>query len=294
MYLKRSVTTLIIILLLTAGLLAQEKEKKEPTYGWIKNVVGSLNLTQTNFSNWEQGGEDNLAWQFNFNSKFVRNEPAYNWSNKGKLTYGQVKLGDQDSRKSVDEIKLESVYTRKIGIFVNPYASATMETQFAKGYQYSDTAQPQLISDFADPVVFTESIGLGYSHNELIKSRLGISLKETIAPDDDIRFLKGLPTYADDPDTPEIETSRTELGAESVTELSWEMVKNTLLTSRLELFSNMQQIKEVDVKWDTILTAKVNQYVNVNFNVKLYYDNDISKKRQLKQALALGLTYTFI
>jgi hypothetical protein len=32
----------------------------------------------------------------------------------------------------------------------------------------------------------------------------------------------------------------------------------------------------------------------VNFNLKLFYDRDISTKRQLMQSLALGLTYTLL
>ena len=67
-----------------------------------------------------------------------------------------------------------------------------------------------------------------------------------------------------------------------------------LLTSKLELFSNLESFQQIDVKWDTILSAKVARYVDVNLNVKLFYDRDISRKRQLKQALTLGLTYTIL
>jgi hypothetical protein len=38
----------------------------------------------------------------------------------------------------------------------------------------------------------------------------------------------------------------------------------------------------------------VDKYVDVTLNIKMVYDKDVSKKRQLKQALALGLTYSLL
>ena len=67
-----------------------------------------------------------------------------------------------------------------------------------------------------------------------------------------------------------------------------------MVTTKLELFSNLKAFDEIDVKWDNLFTAKLSKYFNVNFNVKLFYDKNISKKRQLKQALSLGITYTFL
>ena len=51
---------------------AQEAEPKaeEVTYGWKNQVVSGLNLTQTSFDNWSQGGESSLSWQFNLNASF--------------------------------------------------------------------------------------------------------------------------------------------------------------------------------------------------------------------------------
>ena len=79
-------------------------------------MVGGINLTQTSFDNWAQGGENSYAWQLNLNFKFVNDQEKTNWSNSGKFAYGATKTGDQDSRKSIDEIKLESVLTYKMNL----------------------------------------------------------------------------------------------------------------------------------------------------------------------------------
>jgi len=282
---RQILLTLLVLAIITV-LLAQEKKEEAPQYGWSKELVSSLNLTQTQFDNWAQGGENSLSWQLNINGKFVNDQEKMNWSNSGKFSFGRVKVGDEESKKSVDEIKLESVFTYKMNQYVNPYLAATGETQFTKGYDYTPLGKIA-ISDFMDPAYFTQSVGLGFSPNNQVKTRLGAALKETITDKHPI-------PYADDPETAEVEKTKVEFGAESVTDFSRKLAENILLTSKLELFSDLKSFDQIDVKWDTILTAKVAKYVDVTFNVKLFYDKDISKKRQLKQMLALGLTYSFL
>jgi hypothetical protein len=172
-------------------------------------------------------------------------------------------------------------------VYINPYIAGTAETQFAPGYAYADEGKTQ-ISAFMDPGYFRESIGVGFSKSEVVKTRLGAALKQTITSD--------YPApYADDPETlDKLEKTKNEVGAESVTDVNWKVTETSLFTSKLELFSNMKEFDEIDVNWDNVFTTKISKYFNVNFNLKLFYDKDISAKRQLKQAIALGLTYTFL
>ncbi len=283
---KQAVITLVGLLLSLGIGSASAQEKEAPKYGWQKEVVGTINLSQTTFDNWSQGGENSVAWQVNLNAKFVNDQEKYNWSNTGKFSFGMVKVGNGTTKKSVDEIKLESVFTYKLGVYVNPYLAATAETQFTRGYDYSVTPNVA-ISNFLDPGYFTQSAGLGIEPVKNLKFRVGGALKETVTRD--------FPSpYADNPNTPEVEKTRVEVGAESVTDFSWKVSENTLFTTKLELFSNLKALDQVDVRWDNILAAKVAKYLDVNFNVKLFYDRDISRKRQLKQALMIGLTYSFL
>ncbi|MCK5078212.1 MAG: DUF481 domain-containing protein [Calditrichia bacterium] len=115
-----------------------------------------------------------------------------------------------------------------------------------------------------------------------------MAFKQTIAD-------KFAAAYSDDPETvDEIETVRSEIGMESVTDYSRKLNENILFTTKLEAFSNFESVKEIDVRWDNVFSAKVSKYIVVSFNFKLFYDKDISVKRQIKQILAVGLTYSFI
>lgn len=280
---KKLLSLLAVLGLFTASY-PQDNDKLP--MGWSKSIVGVLNLTQTQFDNWSQGGENSLAWQTNLNAEFIKNDSGYTWTNTGKFSYGKIKVGDQDARKSIDEIKLESVYMLKIPLFLKPYLSASAETQSTTGYKYVED-EAVAISKFLNPAYFYQSLGLGYVIEKRFKTRLGIALKETYAPD--------YPElYSDDPTTEKIEELRFEVGAESSTSLKQKLTETTLVDSELQLFSNLQRFDEIDIRWNTLFSTKVSDYININFNFILFYDKDISKKRQIKQSLALGLTYTFL
>lgn len=278
----------LIVLLMVLGMInsvsAQEEAAKKPDYGWQKVMVGSINLTQTSFDNWAQGGVNSAAWQLNINFNFTNDQEKTNWANTGKFVFGQAKSGNSGYRNSIDEIKLESIFTYKQTRLINPYIGVTGETQFAPGYKYDPKVQ---ISGFIDPAYIRESGGIGYKPGPAFKTRLGVALKQTITRDYNAPF-------ADDPETTEIEKIKNEVGTEWVSDLNWKMAEKTVLASKLELFSTLAAFDEIDVNWDNTLTAKISEYINVNFNFKLFYDKDISKKRQIKQALALGLTYNFL
>ena len=106
-----------------------------PPPPWKHSVVSGLTLTQVSFTDWAQGGENALSYTLSVDGKSVYDNDKTNWSNAYKLAFGQTRLGDQGLRKTDDKIDLENVLTYKLGDYVNPYAAATMKTQFARGLQ---------------------------------------------------------------------------------------------------------------------------------------------------------------
>ena len=72
------------------------------------------------------------------------------------------------------------------------------------------------------------------------------------------------------------------------------MSERILYESKLEIFSNFKATDETDVNWDNTFSAKVSELIKVSFNFRLLYDKDIFYKRQLKQTLAVGLSYSFL
>jgi len=98
--------------------------------------------------------------------------------------------------------------------------------------------------------------------------------------------------YTDDNGTPEIEKFKNESGIESVTEYTWVFMENMSYYAYLRLFGTFEDISVWDVRWDNVITAKVNDFINVSFNFILVYDEEQSIKRQIKEALQIGISYS--
>ncbi len=250
---------------------------------WKHTLVASLNLTQVAYTDWAQGGENALAYQAMLAGKSVQDLLSTNWTTEYAFAYGQTKLGERGIRKTDDRIDLSSVMIYKLGVYVNPFASVTFKSQFTTGYKYADTSQ-KAVSDFLDPAYSTQTIGVGYQPMKELKTRLGIGLRET--------FTKLYTSYADNSKTIEVEATKIEGGFESVSELEVPIDSTVLIKSKLELFAPIKTMDKIIVHSDNALVVKISKYLNVNFIVQLINDNVISPRTQLKEGLALGITYT--
>lgn len=277
--------TAAVILLITISLTSYTKGNDlgpdtTAEGSWESEVVAGFTLSQAHFDNWRQGGENTLAWQTNFISNFVYRSMRHQWTNDGDFKYGQARLGGLGTRKSADEIRLESVYQYTIGAHVNPYAAARFQSQFARGYRYeADTTIA--VSDFMDPGYITFSAGAGSNPFEGFRTRFGGAFKMTIVDQFALRLTEG-------------RRIATEFGLMSVSNLRRHLVENVLFTTRLELFSNLRRFDEVDVRWEAITSAKVTAHIDVRLSMELFYDKSVSRKRQFKQILAIGFSYTLL
>ena len=87
---------------------------------------------------------------------------------------------------------------------------------------------------------------------------------------------------------------KVEGGAESVTEVGWTVMENVVLNVKLEIFAPLKQFDRMTVRSDNTLSAKVNKYLSVNFNIQLINDPDVQARSQIKQTLAVGFSYTLL
>jgi hypothetical protein len=275
------------VLLLTTLVFANDLQDEKATQVdslWKKTLISKVHITQSNYDNWAQGGENTFSWQVNLNGALDRDWEKITWSNEGKFSYGRAKVGKGEARKSADEIKFESVLSYNIGIRIDPYVALALETQATAGYQYTNGSKRK-ITDFLDPAYLTQSFGFEYGPNKIFKTRMGLAVREIITR----KYWQ----HSDDPNTENIEKTSTTIGMESVSNLNLKLSENIVLKSKLEFFSDMSRIATVDVRWDNLVSAKVAEYIDVAVNIKLIYDRDISLRRQMKQVWTVGFTYSF-
>lgn len=276
-----------VLLSVTAGAaIAQQAEEATPEdTPWTHKLVGGLNLAQVALKDWAGGGDDALAWTATLSGHSDYGTERLLWINRHSMAFGQTKLGDAGIRKTDDKIDLSSTLTYVVGVYVNPYVAATLKTQFAKGYNYTESGKVD-ISQFFDPAYLTQTAGVGYRPWPQLKTRAGLGLREIITRDYN--------SYADDEDTAKIERVMVDAGMESVTDAEWQLADNLLIASTLELFAPLTKLDQTSIRNETNLNLAVNRYISTNVNLQIVEDESASPDTQIKQTLAVGLTYTFI
>lgn len=245
-----------------------------------------INISQISFTNWAQGGENSFTWTLLGNLSVTSKSQFWTTKNTLKFAFGRTKLGSQDFRTNDNEFYIETVISRNVGWAVDPFFSNSIRSPITTGYSYK-TKIPERIADFFDPGYITQTLGFTYDKIKGIKTRLGIALQEI--------FTNRQRKFSDNPNTKDrVEAFKIETGIENVTSSEFQLMENILYKGTIRLFSRFENMKYWDVRWDNLITAKVNNYINVNFNFLVVYERKQTLRTQIKEALQLGIIYNII
>ncbi len=272
-----------VMFLLLIAVSLSAAEAPSDTISWNYELISTINFSQNSFSNWAQGGTNQLSWFADGNGKLTRESSGSTWESILKMELGQVKQDGVGTRKSLDQIFIESVYARKMGGFLDPYVASSLKTQFITGYDY-DTEPDTEVSAFNDPLVLTQSVGGAMKPYGWLDTRVGFAAKET--------FTDLYTGWSDDSSTSEIEKSRVETGLEVVNAADYKLNDQVSIKSRLALFWSFEETETMDVDWSNDINVAVYKMINITFKLQLIYDEDIINKTQLKQVFGVGMSYS--
>jgi hypothetical protein len=275
-----------MLLLLLAATIINAQTPDSLRNKWIPSLITTLGINQVSFTNWQTGGENSIAWTLSGNFKLNRETDDWSFRNQLKASYGRAKIGAGVYKTTDNDFYLENLASYNVGWAVSPFFSNSIRTQITKGYDYKVESSPN-ISDFFDPGYITQTLGFTYDKYKYIITRLGLAFQET--------FTKKFTQYSDDAGTTnEVEKFKFETGLESVTDFNFTIDTNLLYSGKLRLFTRFEHLDVWDVRWDNAITAKVNSWLNVNFNYILLYEKNQSPLTQTKEALQIGITYTLL
>lgn len=246
----------------------------EAVPSWSSDLDISIQFSQTSFDNWEAGGDNAWSWQTNLVGNATYSS-IHTWKNSIKLAFGNSKTGEQSARKSIDELRLESVYRWNKGSTFSPYVSALIQTQIAEGRDFTQEDEPTVSFAF-DPTFITESVGVSYKMFPGLDTRAGLAFKQTLVSKSSI-------TDAD-----------SEVGGEVVTNFSYIIVPKTTVSSTLQLFTDFSAFEDIDVYWDSTLKSRITPSISWNFTYNLIYDTDSSIRRQTRSHIGLSVSYELI
>lgn len=260
---------------------------------WKITGVSSLNLSQLSLSNWAAGGENSISGNVLFKLSPDYDDGTINWDNDLTLGFGLMKQGDNDIDKSDDQIELNSKFGYRAGKNWFYTALLSFRSQFANGYGYPEDVKTK-ISGFMAPGYLSLSLGFDFKPTDGFSLLIApISSKMTFILDE---TLADAGVYA-----PMGESFRGEFGGYIKIAYKKEVLKNVLLDTKVDFFSNyVENPQYVDINWDILLTFKVNEYISASLMTQLIYDYDIKfgpepgePKVQFKELFGLGLAYNF-
>ena len=308
---KKILLSLSVMFFASQMLFAQDAEKNNWTHG---GFVG-LNVSQSHFSNWTSGGQDNVngLGTFKYNLNYLKGKSK--WDNTLDLALGYSYFDfDMKPLKTDDRINFSSLYgydVVKDELFVT--ANLNFQSQFANGYDYK-TDSTTRISAFLAPAYLTVGIGAQYTPSSWFSLNLApASGRLTIVNDQNLADAGtfGVKGALYDPVTGELlehgSKFRMELGAQLIANVNYEIFKNVVFSSKLIVFYDYLQDRELnaldknyscrlDFDWDNALVLKVNDWLNCNVTARLVYDEDVAPIEgdsflQFKEVLSVGISY---
>ena len=166
---KKIFTSLLLLLsLITTAQDSLQTNAQKPLQkdtSWKTAGFFGVNASQTALSNWQGGGQNNVAVNSILNAQAEYRKGKHTWLNKIDAQYGIVKLGDVKLfRKNIDQLFALSKYDiaafSKYWFYV---AQADFRSQFSPAYSYAgDSIVGKAGSDFCSPAYIQLAIGLDY------------------------------------------------------------------------------------------------------------------------------------
>jgi hypothetical protein len=288
------------LLFIPVLLLSYQSFSQEPVAPAVKDtswkitgVIG-LSASQTALSNWQGGGQNNIALNGIFNIEAVYKRDKFEqWTNKLDAQYGIIKQGDAGQfRKNLDQLFALSKYnTKAFGKYWFWGLQADYRTQFAPGYTYKgDSIVGRATSDFNSPGYIQLALGLDYKPTDYfsffiapLAGKITIVNRQYLA--DEGAFGVDKATYNSEGKmlTPG-KKIRYEFGGRVVVKYKKDILKNVTLDSYLDLFSNyLHNPGNIDVVFNNMITMKITKYISASVISQMIYDDDIIIKRDFNK-----------
>lgn len=259
--------------------------------GWDYSWMAGLNGSQASYSNWAKGGVNSISGNAHSTLTGKYREGRFSYGALLGTRYGKSKIEGEGTRKTDDLLLIKNRFLYDLAKEESDFSlfgNIDFRTQFDKGFEYGGGPDggDELISRFMAPAYFSQSAGIAYVPNNIYSLEAGLGMKQTIVTDDELETLYGLN---------EGSTIRNEAGITLAAGFEHPIVKNFILSSSVETFTNVNRaVSSTDIYFSNQLTGKINSFMNTSLRFELVYDDDFSEQVQMLQVLSLGVSFVLI
>jgi hypothetical protein len=267
---------------------------------WTLDGSYIFNFTQSSFTNWVPGGENQIGFSTILKPKLVFDNGKWSWVFSMDMRYGLQKNAETKARKSDDVLQAESKFGRQIGKKWKFSGLYTYSTQFSPSYDLSQGKR--LLSTILAPAYANLSLGFDYNPVKTLSIYMTpLSLRTTYVLNDSLANVGEFGV------TPGDKVLR-RVGPAVLLTYKDEVLKNIIMDTRLGVFQDTFRGNHAPVvNWDMILTLKVNKLISTTLTCSLFFDEDSKieekdddgnisgkvAKIQFKQTLGVGFSITW-
>jgi len=288
----RRLLLLLSLLLLSFQAYAQDSIVVSDTLdGWDYGWISSINGSQASYSNWAQGGVNNISATGSSQFRAHFRESRFSYAFLIDTRYGQTKIEDEGTRKTDDLLLIRNRFTYDLNennSDFSLYGSLDFRSQFDDGFEYDAGPNDEdlLISGFLSPAYISENIGLSFVPDDHLSFEAGLGLRQTVVRDTDLSTTYGLD---------EGDTFRNEAGLNLGAAYQQNVATNLVLRSSLDTFTNISEaLSSTDIFFSNEIVGRINNFMNTTVRLDLVFDDDFSEELQVRQSLTLGVSFVLI
>lgn len=308
----------LLFLVSTTITQAQKKEKKKDTIpdGWRSLGQAEVLFSQSAFSNdWQGGGTNNIAGNFNINWDLYYKKKKLTWITKTTAILGFAAARDQEFvRKTSDRFEINSLVGSQILDTKWYYSSIfNFRTQLAAGFEFFErnvtndagevieqVEDRRLITDAFSPAYLQIGPGFLWKESNTLTVNLAPATARFIFVNSDFTRVD-----TNDPEALEAfqpffgvdanQSLRFELGSSLSVYYKEELIDNIVFENILNLYTNyIENSKNIDIDYTLNIAMEVNKYITTNLALQFIYDDDAVRGLQVRQVLGVGLKYAFL
>ena len=236
-------------------------------------------------SNWASGGENSLSIlsDLKYFATYKKNNTT--WENSIRYRLGALKSGSEDLSKNEDKLELQS----KLGI--KAFKHWNYATQFDMNtvlFKSKNNPAKEVVAAFLTPGNFTLSLGLDYKPTKNISLYLSPIAGQWVYMRD---------TNLVNPSRYGLEKGKkfkSDAGAKIELKNKHEYFNFLQIDNHLIVFSSYyEQPEKLTVDWRLTLNFKINYFMQTSIYANCVYNQNDSKKIQMKETLNLGVYFRF-
>lgn len=257
--------------------------------GWQTSWSVGISGSQASYSNWSQGGINNIAatGRTTFTSVYKMDRFSYGVLLHGR--FGKTKVQNEGVRKIDDRFMLLNRFLYDLSddsADFKLFANLRFRTQFDDGFEYGkgEDGSDRLISGFLAPAYFTQDAGLAWVPSESFSVEAGLGLQQTFVKNRSLGPVFGLAPG---------DRFRSEAGLTFATSVKTGLSTNLSYEGTFSTFTSFNKsLKSTDVFFTNTVTGKINSFMNATVSLDFVFDDDFSTELQVAQVLSLGIVFT--